>query len=308
MRKRLILIGLLTMLALVACGGTAVTTEPSAANTTTSADTNQPSAALNLDADDLSPQAQLALGLIQLDTTDSALTLEQAEEMLPFWRALQSLVDSGTAADVEVEAVVNQLQGMLTDTQVAQLNGMEFSAEAIQEMMAQTREAAGTGRGAAAGGGFAGGVPGGGGGPGGGPGGNFGGGVDPNQLATRQAEAGGEGGAAGLQDQMLINSVVRLLEAKTGDVTIMVTPFGAITAVADATGLTTEEIRTLLDEDQTLADIVTANGADLDAVRAALAEQFADATLAEGQTLESAIEEVLTTAVEMRQGPQPTGE
>ena len=125
---------------------------------------------------------------------------------------------------------------------------------------------------------FAGGGPGGGGGGGGAmPGGE----VSEDDLATREA-ATADMDPAELQARMLTGMVVRLLQTKTGEM-----PTGrpggglgmggptfdaALTAVAEATGLSVEDIRAQAAEGQTLTAIIEANGGDVAAVRAAIVE------------------------------------
>ena len=67
----------------------------------------------------LSIQGQLAVGTLLLEETALAVDEVLAVELYPLWQALQSLSDSDTAAEVEVQAVVNQIQGTMTPEQVA---------------------------------------------------------------------------------------------------------------------------------------------------------------------------------------------
>ena len=68
--------------------------------------------------DALSVQGQLALGTLQLEETELAVDEALAAELLPLWRAAQSLANSDTAADAEVKAVINQIQDTMTPEQV----------------------------------------------------------------------------------------------------------------------------------------------------------------------------------------------
>lgn len=299
MRKALIWIGILSLLVLVACGAGSSSGNGATTAVTTTQNSPAGAAVQALGTGELSTQAKLALGVLQLETTADAVTAEQGNTMLPYWRTLQALIESGTAADVEIEAVLKPIQNALTAAQLDAINSMDISADTIQSVLAQTAE---TNRAGGAGRGFDGGFPGGGPPPGGGlgPEGFPGGGIDPDQLATRQAERGGALGAGAMQDRILVNSAVRLLENKTGDVTIVVNMFDAMSVVSEATGLTPEALRDRLVEGKTLAEIVTESGGDLDAVRATLADVFANATLEEGQTLETAIETILNGTLPAR--------
>ncbi len=236
----------------------------------------------------LSVMGQLALGIVQLDESDLAVDEVQAAELLPLWQALQSLSQSDTTAAIELEAVVNQIQSTLSSEQVAAIAGMRLSGETVTELMESgelgfggfgrgTGERSGSGNGA----GFRGGGPGGGilGGPGGGPGGGLGGfgappgGFSEEDMATRQAQVEA-GGTAAMQERLLMGMVVRLLEDKTGVVSerqlrgqIMNEAFSV---VAEAAGLSVEELSAQTAAGRTLAEIVEANGGDV----AALAENL----------------------------------
>ncbi|MCZ7670912.1 MAG: hypothetical protein M5U34_29090 [Chloroflexi bacterium] len=190
-----------------------------------------------------------------------------AAELLPLWRAMQSLSNSETAADAEVTAVLNQIQDTLSADQVAAIAAMQLTDESFQAMLAEgtisMRGVFGGNRNAVGGTGS---------GRGGGPGGGLGGGfgqvvllaavypvmirtLNRLRIAERIAESGGD--SANFQALAMINAVVRLLEGKTGEA-----PTGdfsggglfgeAITAVSETTGLTVENVQAALGEGQNL--------------------------------------------------------
>lgn len=235
--------------------------------------------------DALSIQGQLAVGTLLLEETDLAVDETLAAELYPLWQAVQSLSDSDTAADVEIQAVVNQIQDTMHTEQVAAIAEMQLTAESLTTMLEEGTLAlggGGFGRGSGEdgeggrpaggfGGGPGGGVPGGGR-PGGGPGGGaLPEGIDPEAIATRQAEfAGGDTGS--FQERAMLGAVVRLLGTRTGEVEEQpVRQFEVVfDVVAQAIGLSVEEIRSQTAEGTTLAEIVESNGGDLDAVYEAL--------------------------------------
>jgi hypothetical protein len=167
---------------------------------------------------------QLTLGIFQLESTKRAVNADQAGEMLPLWKAYRSLSSSDTVAQVELEAVVNQIQELLTADQIAAISSMELTQEDVQSMIEglgiefrppegfdgegfnpdQFRQQFG------------------GGGPGGGQGGAFGGqgNFDPNAAATARAEAGIEGevrgGFGGRAGIFLLDPLIDLLEERAG--------------------------------------------------------------------------------------------
>jgi PBP1b-binding outer membrane lipoprotein LpoB len=178
------------------------TTEDTAVQTTTS-DVNLTE---NFD-DALTIQAQLALGTVQLDDTNLAVDESQAATLLPLWQALQTLSQSDTTAEVELQAVVNQIEGSMKAEQINAIAAMQLTEASMTELaesgdLALGRgfgggngEQRGAGQGQGGPGGFAGGSlpgagPGGGGFLGGGPGtgGPGGGNLSEDDIAARQAQ------------------------------------------------------------------------------------------------------------------------
>ena len=172
---------------------------------------------------------QLIFGMFQLESTEYAITPEQAAELAPLWRVYQSLLESFTAAEAEREALLNQITGVLTPEQQEKLDSGEIDPADTQALMAELgidmqnpgigRNGEGEGGGAltveereelkaireTVGGG------------GGGLGGGMGQTMDPEQLATLQAERAVEGGGirgGGQIDDLLLPALIELLESK----------------------------------------------------------------------------------------------
>jgi hypothetical protein len=169
------------------------------------------------------PQSiQLSVGTLMLEETPQAVTAEQAQELLPLWQMLRTLQQSDTAAQAEIEAVLNQIQGAMTPEQLAAIEGMDLTLASMRTMAQELGLGIGGGEGSSGGqeGGFRppdGMVPGGGPGPGGGmfPGGGMpGGGTDlsPEEQATAMAERMSSGFGTVLMDQL-----IELLEARAGE-------------------------------------------------------------------------------------------
>lgn len=126
-------------------------------------------------SDALNVSNQLALGTIQLEGTEDAVTPEQAATLLPLWQALQG----GVTAQAEVNAVLKQVEGTMTPEQLEAVAAMQLTQEDMQAWMQE--------QGLGMGGGFP------------------GAGEDPDARATRQAEFGGEGmppGGEGMPPEM----------------------------------------------------------------------------------------------------------
>lgn len=301
-KKMWLVMGLLVVLVLSACGsmganGEGVAAEPAADE------------AVVLDddyADALSVAGQLALGTVRLEETEWAVDEAQAAELLSLWRALQSLSISDTTAAAELEAVVAQIQETMRPAQLEAIAAMALTTETMTEMMERGElmppgggpammvidgeggpAGASFSVGGPAGGSFAaGGPPGGGpmagapvvievgpGGPppGGGPGMVFNGdALSEEDMATQQAVFdSGE-----FQERLLMGLTIRLLAEKTGEVMAMPGAEIADTVwqvVSEATGLSVEELQAQTAEGQTLAALIEANGGEVAAVQATLA-------------------------------------
>jgi hypothetical protein len=113
---------------LVGCGGEEATPAPvdeGDGETYTSAvlDTSYPDA--------LSVGNQLALGMLQLEETEQAVTSEQAATLLPLWQALRG----GVTAQAEVNAVLKQIEGTMTQDQLQAIAALQLTQEDLRAWM-----------------------------------------------------------------------------------------------------------------------------------------------------------------------------
>ena len=213
--KKVKFLGVLVSLTLilVACGGA-----DGAANTATTA--------LNEDYPDaLTIQTQLTLGTLKLEETDLAVDSAQATELLTLWQAIRSLSSSDITAEGEIEAIVNQILETMSPEQLEAIAAMELTQEGILELTQELGIARGgdwTGEGdprssapdemvPSSGGGPGGGM---GGGPGGGGFGELGGDLDPEQIATLQAERAEKQSSGDRFTMFLINPLIQMLEER----------------------------------------------------------------------------------------------
>ena len=120
----------------------------------------------------LSAPNQLMLGTLLLEGTENAVTPEQAKTLLPLWQALQG----GVTIETEVNAVLKQIEGTMTQEQLQAIAAMQLTQEDLQAWM----EEQGMGGGA----------------PGAGPGGPSGSGdmSDEERQAARATRQAGSGG------------------------------------------------------------------------------------------------------------------
>jgi hypothetical protein len=167
---------------------------------------------------------QLVLGTLRLEDTEWALTAEQADELLPLWKAYRSLGGSDAAAEAEIQAVLDQIQEAMSGEQLDAIAAMQLTQEdlvsTIQELGLQPAQVSGE-QSSGAGGGFPGGGPPEGfvieGGSAAGPPGEFIQDLSPEQQATLEARrSSGEGGFAGRAGLFLLDPLLELLEARAG--------------------------------------------------------------------------------------------
>ena len=170
----------------------------------------------------MSTITKLAIGTLKLEGTENAITPEQASDLLPLWQVYLSLVDSDTAAQAEINGLVDQISTTLTDSQNQAIDDMQLSQQdmmfVMQEMgisMGNRPQSASDSEQSGSSGGFPGGgdgfaPPDGGGMPGGGmpSGGNMPT-LSEDQIATAQAS----GGAPGLGSSIpMIEAVIEYLQ------------------------------------------------------------------------------------------------
>lgn len=290
--KKVVLLTVAMLLAVVAvaCGRSAGA-EPG----TTAAATSGAVLAENY-ADALSVPSQLIVGSLRLEESGLTVDASQAAELLPLWQAYQSLSNSDTAAEAEVQALVKQIQETMSAEQIAAIAAMELTAEDTTALMqdqgtafARGDQAAGGEEGEGSGergfGGFPGGPPGGGfpGPEGGGPGGGFPGGgfadMSPEERATAAAERLG-GMTGDFATRGLLNALIASLRLKTGEIDeadlqaqrALRGMLRWLPVVSEASGIPVETLREEITAGATVAEVVDAKGGDVAAVEAALRE------------------------------------
>ncbi len=215
-KSALLLFALLLSVFLAACGSQ--TTESNSADP--AAQTEQRT---------LPDSMKLMLGTVKLDQTEYPIDAEQASELLPLWKALRSLSESETAAQLEVDALVTQIEETMTPEQISAIEAMNLIMQdfsGVAETLgietdfggAPSSEMQSTMEAARASGEFpAGGPPGGGMGLGGGmgPGAGAGGAeVDPSLRATAMTERGSMAGSGFGLNTTLLDAIIAFLEAR----------------------------------------------------------------------------------------------
>ena len=158
----------------------------------------------------LSPALQLVVGTLMLEETDLALDAEMATTLIPYWKLYTTLTESDSTALEELDALVNEIEGLMTTEQINYIVGLELTQESmltiIEELgiMEDLRTGAGDGTGANRPEGMPEGTR-----PGGGQGRSGAEGVDPALMATMQASRAEEGGAG--TNRMIKPLIVQLI-------------------------------------------------------------------------------------------------
>jgi hypothetical protein len=85
----------------------------------------------------LAPSTRLILGTFKLEGTAEAVTAQQAAALLPLWQVYQGLQGSGTAAQEEIDALVQQIQETMTSSQVQSMQAMSLTQADIMSVMVE---------------------------------------------------------------------------------------------------------------------------------------------------------------------------
>jgi hypothetical protein len=81
--------------------------------------------------DTLSTETQLILGTLKLGGTEQAVTTDQAKELLVMWQVYQELNSSGTAAQAEIDGLLEQIQETMTAEQVTAISAMNLTQKDV---------------------------------------------------------------------------------------------------------------------------------------------------------------------------------
>ncbi len=141
----------------------------------------------------LAVRNQLALGTLELNQTESAISAEQAQTLLPLWQALRSTQQAGGTAQAEVNALLTQIEAAMQPEQLQSIASMKLTFTDMQEWATANGITMGSG----------GGTPG------------QGSGMSPEARATKQAAEGvtsSEGGSK--LPTALMDAVIASLQAQ----------------------------------------------------------------------------------------------
>lgn len=172
-------------------------------------------------ANSISVEQQLIVGTFKLEGTDLAIDSQTASQLLPLWSLLKELKSNGSAADQEISAVEEQIQGTMTAEQVKAIRDMKLTQADIAAIFQGQNSSSGSNSGAVnqpsssgsaagpVGGAADGNAP-----PAGGP---AGGGFDPGGgpiLSQQNNSAGKSQSSMQTGSTVMIGEVIKLLESK----------------------------------------------------------------------------------------------
>jgi hypothetical protein len=127
MHKKLVypLIIMLLALALASCSST---------SDETTADNGQAPNGTGQPARTISEDLQLMMGTVLLDKTDYAIDANQAADLIPIWKLLDTMAGSETSAQVEVDAVIASIQDAMTPEQMTAIKEMNLTMADMNEV------------------------------------------------------------------------------------------------------------------------------------------------------------------------------
>jgi hypothetical protein len=95
----------------------------------------------------LSIETQLILGTLKLDGTEQTVTSDQANELLVMWQVYQELNSSNTAAQAEIDGLVEQIQETMTASQMQAITEMNLTqSDILAAIQAQSITASNSGQ------------------------------------------------------------------------------------------------------------------------------------------------------------------
>lgn len=124
LRATMILGTLLLVVGLAACGSGGADTTAAPSNAADTALAARTPGARPFDDTEMPLSMKLPLGTLMLEQTAYAVTPAQAQELLPLWQMLGALQESATASQVEIDAILDQIQGAMTPEQLAAIEEM----------------------------------------------------------------------------------------------------------------------------------------------------------------------------------------
>lgn len=121
-KKISVILALSILLVTAACGGSSTAGATGSSTITT--------ASSGMDGN------ELVIGTLQLEGTEQAISAEQASELLVLWKAMRTLSSSDTTSQLELDALLQQIEDTLTADQVSAIQAMDISTDNMADVMA----------------------------------------------------------------------------------------------------------------------------------------------------------------------------
>ena len=128
-KTAIISIFLALVVLLSACASSTTSASSTSANTASQSQQITPSS--------LTLQNKLGLGILKLEGTGLAVTADQANTLLPLWKAVKSLNSSNTTSAVEMSALYQQIEDGLSSDQVQAIKKLSLTQAQLTYMIQQ---------------------------------------------------------------------------------------------------------------------------------------------------------------------------
>jgi hypothetical protein len=93
----------------------------------------------------LSTAYELALGTLKLQGSSNAVTSSQAAQLLTLWEGYASISSSDTTSQVELDALVSQIEAAMTDAQLKAIDDMHLTSQSLAETLSSISSASSPG-------------------------------------------------------------------------------------------------------------------------------------------------------------------
>ena len=101
------------------------------------ATTNSVSTSQQITSSSLTLQNKLGLGILKLEGTSLAVTADQANTLLPLWKAVKSLSSSSLTSATEMTALYQQIEDGLTTAQVQAIQKLSLTQTQLNTLIQQ---------------------------------------------------------------------------------------------------------------------------------------------------------------------------
>jgi len=116
-------LALMVAVALAGCGGQAVSVVKTVTSTVAESEKALPMA------------TQLVVGTFRLEDTAQAINAEQAQALLPLWKAYRNMSGSTSSSPVEMQALLTQIHGAMKEEQLKAIADLKLTPDDMMKLM-----------------------------------------------------------------------------------------------------------------------------------------------------------------------------